>query len=62
MRQLKCIHPPGSESAFPAVMGGKAIHNLGYQYVLSPALLNACDMLLLAIVINAAFHCRCSPD
>lgn len=61
MHQLKCIHPPGGASAFTAVMGGKAIHNLGYQYVLFPVLLNASVMLLLAIVINAAFHWRRYP-
>ena len=61
MHQLKCIHPPGGATAFTAVMGGGAIHNLGYQFVIFPVLANAVVMVLLAILINSAFKWRRYP-
>jgi CBS domain-containing membrane protein len=61
MHQLKCIHPPGGATAFSAVMGGSAIQSLGYQFVLTPVLLNALVMVLLAILINSGFKWRRYP-
>lgn len=61
MHQLKCIHPPGGATAFTAVMGGSAIHDLGYHFVLFPVLLNAAAMVLLAVLINSAFKWRRYP-
>lgn len=61
MQQLKCIHPPGGATAFTAVMGGEAIHALGYRFVLFPVLANALAMILAAIVINGAFRWRRYP-
>jgi CBS-domain-containing membrane protein len=51
MYQFKCIHPPGGATAFTAVMGGQAVHELGFHFVLYPVLLNAVTMLLLAIAL-----------
>lgn len=61
MHQLKCIHPPGGATAFTAVMGGEAIRELGYSYVLFPVLTNAAAIVLLAILINYAFPWRRYP-
>lgn len=61
MYQLRCIHPPGGATAFTAVMGGQAIHELGYMYVFCPILLNVALMLTLAVVINAPFRWRRYP-
>lgn len=61
MLQLKCVHPPGGATAFTAVMGGSAIHHLGYKFVLFPVLSNALVMVLLAVVINGAFKWRPYP-
>lgn len=61
MHQLKCIHPPGGATAFTAVMGGGAIHDLGYRFVLVPVLANAVVMVLLAVVFNYAFKWRRYP-
>ncbi|GAB5515560.1 HPP family protein [Rhodopirellula baltica] len=61
MYQLRCIHPPGGATAFTAVMGGDAIHELGYMYVLCPILLNVALMLALAVLINAPFRWRRYP-
>jgi CBS-domain-containing membrane protein len=61
MHQLKCIHPPGGATAFTAVVGGGAIHDLGYKFVVFPVLANAIIMVLLAICINSAFKWRRYP-
>jgi len=61
MAQLKCLHPPGGATAFTAVMGGSAIHNLGFRFVLFPVLANAVMLLLLAVLINSAFKWRRYP-
>ena len=61
MQQLKCIHPPGGATAFTAVMGGSAIHQLGYGFVFFPVLANAAVMVLLAVLINYAFRWRRYP-
>jgi CBS-domain-containing membrane protein len=61
MYQLKCVHPPGGATAFTAVMGGAAVHDLGYAFVLYPVLLNAVTMFVLAVVINSPFAWRRYP-
>lgn len=61
MHQLKCIHPPGGATAFSAVMGGAAIRQLGFSFVLFPVLINSLIMVLLAIVINWPFRWRRYP-
>ena len=40
MHLFKCAHPPGGATALVAVIGGEAIHALGYWYVLAPVALN----------------------
>jgi CBS-domain-containing membrane protein len=61
MQQLKCIHPPGGATAFTAVMGGPAIHELGYRFVLFPVLINAAAMIVAAVLINGTFRWRRYP-
>lgn len=61
MHQFKCIHPPGGATALTAVMGGHAVHDLGYSFVLFPVLANAALMVLLAVLINNFFHWRRYP-
>ena len=58
MQQLKCIHPPGGATALSAVMGGSAIQNLGFKFVLFPVLTNAVAMVLLAVLIRRVFKWR----
>ena len=50
MYYLRCMHPPGGAAALLAVVGGKPIHDLGFQFLLSPVLLNVTIMLLCALV------------
>jgi CBS-domain-containing membrane protein len=61
MRYLRCIHPPGGATALAAVVGGPAVHALGYAYVLTPVLLNAGVILVAAILVNYAFPWRRYP-
>ncbi|WP_193211364.1 HPP family protein [Luteolibacter marinus] len=61
MHQLKCIHPPGGATALTAVLGGSAIYELGFGYVLCPVLANAVVMVGVAIVFNAGFKWRRYP-
>jgi CBS domain-containing membrane protein len=61
MHQLKCIHPPGGATALTAVIGGQAVHELGFHFVVFPVLTNAAAMVLLAVLINYAFRWRRYP-
>ncbi|MBI3771889.1 MAG: HPP family protein [Gammaproteobacteria bacterium] len=61
MHYLRCIHPPGGATALTAVIGGPALHDLGYQFVLSPVMLNVVAILVCAIVFNAFFPWRRYP-
>ncbi len=56
MYYLRCLHPPGGATAFFAVMGGAAVHSLGFGYVLFPVLLNAAILLGVAVVFNMALR------
>ena len=52
MHLTRTMHPPGGATALIAVIGGSEIHQLGYVYVLSPVLIGALIMLLVALLIN----------
>lgn len=52
MHLTKTLHPPGGATALIAVIGGDAVHGLGYLYVLMPAGLGAVVMLVIALVVN----------
>lgn len=61
MHYLNCIHPPGGATALSAVVGGEAVHQLGFQFVLTPVLLNTLIILLVAVLFNAPFAWRRYP-
>ena len=61
MYYLRCIHPPGGATALSAVMGGPAVHELGYQFVLTPVLLNVMVILCIALLVNYLFPWRRYP-
>lgn len=61
MHLLGCIHPPGGATALVAVVGGPAITELGYLYVLVPILLNVIIIFIIAIVFNSFFPWRRYP-
>ena len=62
MYGLRCLHPPGGATALYAVLGGDAVHALGYGYVLSPVLLNAVVLLAVAVAFNYPFAWRRYPQ
>jgi CBS domain-containing membrane protein len=61
MQALRCLHPPGGAAAMVAVLGGPAIHELGYGYALAPVGINALVLLGLALLINNVIPGRRYP-
>jgi CBS-domain-containing membrane protein len=61
MYYLRCVHPPGGATAISAVIGGDAVHELGYQFVLTPILLNVIIVLFVAVTFNYLFRWRRYP-
>jgi CBS-domain-containing membrane protein len=62
MHLTKTLHPPGGATALIAVIGGDAIHNLGYLYVLIPVGLGAVVMLIIALLVNNLAPNRRYPE
>jgi len=62
MYGLRCLHPPGGATALYAVLGGEAVHALGYGFLLSPVLLNVVVLLTVAVAFNAPFPWRRYPQ
>lgn len=58
----RCLHPPGGATALTAVVGGPSIQALGYQYMVTPILLNVVVMLAWALLINNLIHNRRYPE
>lgn len=61
MYYLRCVHPPGGASALVAVVGGQAVHDAGYWYVIQPVALNALVIVSVAVLFNYAFKWRRYP-
>lgn len=57
----RCLHPPGGATALGAVIGGDAITQLGFNYVLAPVMLNTGVILLIAWLVNNAIPGRVYP-
>jgi CBS domain-containing membrane protein len=50
----RCLHPPSGAVALTAVLGGPAIHAMGYGFVLTPVMLNSALILGAALFFNNA--------
>lgn len=61
MYYLKCVHPPGGATALSAVMSGEAIQSMGYQFVITPVLINTLVILSIALIFNYLFKWRRYP-
>ena len=61
MHVFSCMHPPGGATALAAVVGGPAIHELGFAYMLTPILLNVTIIFFIAILFNNFFPWRRYP-
>ena len=57
MQLTHTAHPPGAATALIAVLGPAKVHALGYEFVLTPVLVGAAIMLLIALALN-----NLSPD
>jgi CBS-domain-containing membrane protein len=61
MHLLRCIHPPGGATALVAVVGSSQIHALGFEYILTPVLLNTLIIFVTAFIFNNFFPWRRYP-
>lgn len=52
MLMANCLHPPSGAVALTAVLGGPAIHDAGYWFVLSPVGANSLLLLAIALAFN----------
>lgn len=61
MHYLRAIHPPGGATALTAVIGGSQVQALGFQFVLTPVLVNVLIIVAVAVILNASFAWRRYP-
>jgi CBS-domain-containing membrane protein len=61
MLLARALHPPGGATALFPVIAGPAVHALGYQYVLTPVMLNAATLLVIGVLFNLPFAWRRYP-
>lgn len=62
MHLTKTLHPPGGATALMAVLGGDAVHDLGYAYALLPVGLGAAILVLIALAVNNIPKNRSYPE
>ncbi len=62
MYVTRCLHPPGGATALTVVAGGAGIQSLGYQYLITPVLINVVVMLAWALLINNLLPRRYYPN
>lgn len=62
MYSLRCLHPPGGATALYAVLGGDAVHALGYGYAFNPVLIDVVILLTVAVTFNYPFAWRRYPQ
>ena len=56
MFALRCLHPPGGAVALTAVLGGSAVTQLGYGFVLWPVALNSLILVCIGVVFNGVLR------
>jgi len=61
MHVFRCMHPPGGATALAAVIGSTQIHELGYDFLFYPVLLNTIIIFLVAMIFNGFFPWRRYP-
>jgi CBS-domain-containing membrane protein len=61
MYYARCIHPPGGATALAAVIGGAQIHAMGFEYLITPVLINTMAILIVALLFNNLFKWRRYP-
>ena len=61
MHLFNCVHPPGGATALAAVIGGPAVHHLGYAFVFLPIFVNVLILFFVAMTFNSLFPWRRYP-
>jgi len=61
MYYMKCIHPPAGATALTAVVSGPAVKALGFQYMITPVLMNLLIIFSIALIFNFCFKWRRYP-
>ncbi|MCU4674251.1 HPP family protein [Catenovulum sp. 2E275] len=61
MHYTHSLHPPGGATALFCVMGGEQVHQLGFNFIYTPLLLNLVCLMLIAFTFNLCFHWRRYP-
>jgi len=61
MQYLRCLHPPAGATALATVVGGPAVHDLGYGFLLSPLGINVIALLGLTLALNNVMPGRRYP-
>jgi len=62
MHVFRCIHPPGGATALIAVVGGDAVRDLGFDFLLFPTLINCGVIFIFAFIFNNLFRWRRYPS
>lgn len=58
MQVTKTLHPPGGATGLIACLGSPKIAALGYLYVVTPVLIGACALVLVAFLLNREYYFR----
>lgn len=61
MHLTRSLHPPGGATALAAVIGGAAVHDLGFSYVVNPIAINCAIILAVGVIFNYSFAWRRYP-
>lgn len=61
MKSLHCLHPPGAATLLTAIFGSESIHALGYQFLLTPVLINTLTLVIIGVLCNYLFSWRRYP-
>jgi len=51
MHHTDSLHPPGGATAVTAVIGGSAVHDLGYYFIIVPVFFNSIILLSVAMAV-----------
>ena len=62
MHFTRTMHPPGGATALIAVVGSAGIHQLGFMYVLTPAIVGPLVLFAVALVVNNIAAARRYPE
>jgi len=52
MFAMRCVHPPGGAVALTTVIGGAAVHDAGFGFVLTTVLVDSALLVLMAVAYN----------